>query len=108
MSTFCSDYYKQETHVKMYSGLIFPVGNPEDWDCPGWVREIVVNPPVIHTPAGRPRSRRIHSGSERRPRRQQKCSNCQQFGHNRVNCMASILLPAIASTSRSEHSSQLN
>ncbi|GAB2282125.1 hypothetical protein Dimus_039520 [Dionaea muscipula] len=95
VASICADYYKVDTLMQMYAGRVCPVGDPDDWDCPERVREKLVNPPVIHIPAGRPKSRRIPSGAERRPRRQQRCSNCQDVGHNHVNCKGSTPLPVV-------------
>ncbi|GAB2273582.1 hypothetical protein Dimus_039034 [Dionaea muscipula] len=59
MTSICADYYKVETLVQMYAGRVCPFGDPDDWDCPERVREKLVNPPVIHIPAGRPKSKKF-------------------------------------------------
>ena len=83
---YVSPYYKKETLVATYSGLLYPVCHPDEWDVPESVRSIVVNPPIWRKQAGRPRSTRIPSAGERGRRRHQVCSNCRQVGHNRINC----------------------
>ena len=83
---YVSPYYKKETFVATYSGLLYPVFHPDEWDIPESVRSIVVNPPIWRKQAGRPRTTRISSAGERERRHHQVFSNCRQVGHNRVNC----------------------
>ena len=83
---YVSPYYKKETFIAAYSGLLYPVCHPDEWDVSESVRSVVVNPPIWRKQAGRPRTTRIPSVGERGRRRHQVCSNCRQVGHNRVNC----------------------
>ena len=43
---YVSLYYKKETFVAAYSGLLYPVCHPDEWDVSESVRSIVVNPPI--------------------------------------------------------------
>ena len=83
---FVSPYYKKKTLVATYSGLLYPVCHPDEWDVLESVRSIIVNPPIWQKQAGRPRTTRIPFAGEKGKRRHQVCSNCRQVGHNRVNC----------------------
>ncbi|TXG68965.1 hypothetical protein EZV62_003900 [Acer yangbiense] len=82
---FCSDFYKTNTWLESYSGLIFPIGHPTEWNTPAEVRSEVVLPPEWQAQAGRPRKIRIPStgkhGSKTR-----YCTICKKSGHNRQNC----------------------
>ena len=90
---YCADYFKKDTLVQMYSGRIFPVCHPDDWDVPANVKAQIVTPPVITKQAGRPKIKRIPSAGERvKSRKQSTCSRCKQPGHNRVNCMNTVSL----------------
>ena len=92
----------------MYSGLLYPVCLPDEWDVPESVRSIIVNPPIWRKQAGRPRTTRIPSVGERERRRHQVCSNCSQVGHNRINCTnIDDSLVTGASTSALEPSGEL-
>ncbi|TXG65495.1 hypothetical protein EZV62_006770 [Acer yangbiense] len=61
---FCSDFYKTNTWLESYSGLIFPVGHPSEWNTPPEVRYEVVLPPDWRAQAGRPRKMRVPSAGE--------------------------------------------
>ena len=77
----------------MYSGRIFPVCHPDDWDVPASDKVQVVTPPVITKQTGRPKIKRISSAGERvKYRIQSKCSIYKQLDHNRVNCMNMVPL----------------
>ena len=102
MLDFCAHYYKREMLIELYSGHISPVGHPEDWQVPNSVTSQVVNAPVVRTPSGRPKNKRIPSAGEKRKRRHQVCSTCKQHGHNRVNCNNHVVLDT--RTSSTEHS----
>ena len=43
---YVSPYYKKETLVAAYFGLLDPVCHPDKWNVPKFVRSIVVNLPV--------------------------------------------------------------
>ena len=43
---YVSPYYKKKTLVATYSGVLYPVCHPDEWDVPESVRSIVVNPPI--------------------------------------------------------------
>ena len=102
MLDFCAHYYKMKMLIELYSGRISSVGHPEDWQVPNSVTFQVVYAPVVRTPSGRPKNKRIPSAGEKRKRRQQVCLTCKQHGHNRVNCNNHVALDA--RTSFTEHS----
>ena len=102
MLNFCAHYYKREMLIELYSGCISPVGHSEDWQVPNSDTSQVVNALVVRTPSGRPKNKRIPSTGKKRKCRQQVCSTCKQYGHNRVNCNNHVALNAI--TSFTEHS----
>ena len=104
---YVSSYYKKDTLVATYSGLLYPVCHPDEWDIPESVRSIVVNPPIWRKQVGRPRTTKISSVGERGRCRHQVCLNCRQVRHNRVNCTNIDDSPITgASTSASEPSSE--
>ena len=102
MLDFCAHYYKRDTLIELYSGHISPVGHLEDWQVLNSVTSQVVNAPVVRSPSGRPKNKRIPSTMEKCKHRQQVCSTCKQHGHNRINCNNHVALNAI--TSFTEHS----
>ena len=55
--------------MKVWFGPIFPVCHLDDWDILESVISIVVNPPIIGTPLGRPRTKKIPSAREKRRHR---------------------------------------
>ena len=69
MLDFCAHYYKMEMLIELYSGRISLVGHPEDWQVPNSVTSQVVNAPVVRTPSGRPKNKRIPLVREKRKRR---------------------------------------
>ncbi|KAK0572686.1 hypothetical protein LWI29_035455 [Acer saccharum] len=82
---FCSDFYKTSTWLESYSGVIFPVGHPSEWNTPEEVRSEVVLPPEWRPQAGRPRKKRVPSAGEHGPTTRY-CTICKKSGHNRQNC----------------------
>ncbi|KAK0606826.1 hypothetical protein LWI29_004849 [Acer saccharum] len=82
---FCSDFYKTNTWLESYSGLIFPVGHPTEWNTPAEVRSEVVLPPEWRAQAGRPRKNRIPSAGEHGSKTRH-CPICKKSGYNRQNC----------------------
>ena len=81
--------------IKAWSGLIFPIFHPNNWNVLESVTSIVVNPPVIRTPPSQPKIKRISSAGERRRRQDQVCSICRQLGHNRVKCTNNVPLGGV-------------
>ncbi|KAK6136691.1 hypothetical protein DH2020_029519 [Rehmannia glutinosa] len=80
----CSPYYSVDYWWKAYMETIFPVPNENEWEIPDNIKEMIVLPPIVGQQGGRRRTVRIPSTGEFRSR--QKCSRCQQLGHNRLNC----------------------
>ncbi|KAK2646062.1 hypothetical protein Ddye_021257 [Dipteronia dyeriana] len=74
---FCSDFYKTSTWLESYSGLIFLVGQPSEWNTPEEVRAEVVLPPDWRPQAGRPRKNRVLSAGEH-GRRSRYCTICKK------------------------------
>ncbi|TXG53196.1 hypothetical protein EZV62_022365 [Acer yangbiense] len=81
---FCSDFYKTNTWLESYSGLIFPVGHPTEWNTPAEVRSEVVLPPEWRAQAGRLRKIKIPSAGEHGSKTRH-CPICKKSGHNRQN-----------------------
>ena len=76
--------------MKAWSSSIFPVCHLDNWDVLESITSIVVNPLVIRTPPGQPRTKRIHFAGEKRRLQDKVCSICRQLGHNQVkytNCV---------------------
>ncbi|KAK0582566.1 hypothetical protein LWI29_027134 [Acer saccharum] len=67
-----------------YSGLIFPIGHPTEWNTLAEVRSEVVLPPEWRAQAGRPRKIRIPSVGEHGSKTKY-CTICKKSGHNRQN-----------------------
>jgi hypothetical protein len=84
LDEYCSLMYRTETVLHAYAEPIMPVGLRHEWDVPEEVKQIVVEPPQLRRPAGRPRSRRIPSTGERV--RTRTCTRCGVTGHNRQTC----------------------
>ncbi|KAK3224801.1 hypothetical protein Dsin_004663 [Dipteronia sinensis] len=82
---FSSDFYKTSTLLESYSGVIFPVGHPSEWNTLGEVLFEVVLPPEWRAQAGRRRKNRVPSAGEH-GRRSRYCTICKKSGHNRQNC----------------------
>ncbi|KAK3212694.1 hypothetical protein Dsin_017400 [Dipteronia sinensis] len=61
---FCGDCYKTTSWIEAYSGNIFPVGHPSEWNIPQDVRSKVVHPPPFRAQAGRPKKKRFKSVGE--------------------------------------------
>ena len=98
----CQCYYdicpittKKEMLIKAWSGPIFSICHPNDWDVFKSVTLIVMNPPMIRTPPGWPRTKRIFSAGKRRKRQDQVCSICRQLSHNRVKCTNRVPLGGV-------------
>lgn len=58
-----SAYYSTNTWREIYSGLIMPVPDVKDWHIPELIESRVVGTPVNPKQAGRPKTKRIPSGS---------------------------------------------
>ena len=84
---YVSPYYKKETFIAAYSGRIYPIWHPDEWDVPESIRSLVFNPPICQKQADWPRTTRLFSAGERGRRRHQVCSISKQVGHNRINCI---------------------
>ncbi|KAK3225150.1 hypothetical protein Dsin_005012 [Dipteronia sinensis] len=82
---FSSDFYKTSTWLESYSGVIFPVGHPSEWNTPEEVGSKFVLPPEWRAQAGRPRKNKVPSAGEH-GRRSEYCTICKKSGHNRQNC----------------------
>ena len=96
---------KKEMLIKAWSGPIFSISHPNDWDVLKSVTLIVMNPQIIRTPPGQPRTKRIPFVGERRKLRDQVCSICRQLGHNQVKCTNRVPLGGVF-TSECESSRQ--
>ncbi|KAK3222173.1 hypothetical protein Dsin_009198 [Dipteronia sinensis] len=83
---FCGDCYKTTSWLEAYSGNIFPVGHPSEWNIPQDVRSKVVHPPRFCAQAGRPKKKRFKSAGEHGNGKTRNCTICKKSGHNRQNC----------------------
>ncbi|KAK3185021.1 hypothetical protein Dsin_032307 [Dipteronia sinensis] len=61
---FYGDCYKTTSWLESYSGNIFPVGHPSEWNIPQDVRSKVVHLPPFRAQAGRPKKKRFKSAGE--------------------------------------------
>ncbi|KAK3189093.1 hypothetical protein Dsin_028654 [Dipteronia sinensis] len=83
---FCGDCYKTTSWLEAYSGNIFPIGHPSDWNILQDVRSKVVHPLPFHAQAGKPKKMRFKSAGENGNRKTRNCTICKKSGHNRQNC----------------------
>ena len=83
---FVSLYYKKEILVAAYSGLLYLVCHPNEWNVLESIRSVVANPSIWQKQAGRLWTTRISSTGKKGRRRHQVCSNYRQVWHNRINC----------------------
>ncbi|KAK3230068.1 hypothetical protein Dsin_001949 [Dipteronia sinensis] len=83
---FCEDCYKTTSWLEAYSGNIFPVGHPSDWNIPQDVRSKVVHLPPFRAQVGRLKKMRFKSVEEHANRKTRNCTICKKSGHNRQNC----------------------
>ncbi|KAK0592664.1 hypothetical protein LWI29_023125 [Acer saccharum] len=82
---FNSDFYKTNTWLESYYGLIFPVGHPSKWNTPTEVRSKVVLPSEWRAQAGRLRKNRVPSADEHGSKIRYY-TICKKSSHNRQNC----------------------
>ncbi|VFQ59359.1 unnamed protein product [Cuscuta campestris] len=87
---FISPYYKRESLVATYSGIVHPLGDQSTWYIPPAVKALVCKPPSCNKrPPGRPKKRRLPSVGEfhlGKGRKKQKCTRCLKMGHNIKTC----------------------
>ncbi|XP_062119223.1 uncharacterized protein LOC133832970 [Humulus lupulus] len=81
---YFSDYYTTKTLLETYEATVYHVGHQRTWDVPAYVKETIVLPPNARVKTGRPKKRRIRAVWE--TKKQNKCSRCDQRGHNRKTC----------------------
>ncbi|KAK2658953.1 hypothetical protein Ddye_005486 [Dipteronia dyeriana] len=83
-TSLCTDYYKREKLIDVYSVPIMPVGHPSSWVVPtDIVKQVVLNP-MSRRKSGRSRVGRHVSSSERTTT--QMCRRCGQSSHNSMRC----------------------
>ncbi|VFQ78817.1 unnamed protein product [Cuscuta campestris] len=87
---FISPYYKRESLLATYSGIVHPLGDKSSWDIPSGVQSIPCRPPSCSKrPRGRPKKRRLPSIGEfhyANRRKKQKCTRCLKTRHNMKTC----------------------
>jgi len=93
---YCSPMYTVERLLHAYACPVIPVGNSVEWIVPDEVKNIVVLPPEMRRPAGRPKKLRIPSVGEEVHTR--TCSRCGQHGHNRKTCKNPVPLNTVSSS----------
>lgn len=87
--SLCHPYYRANYMYNAYSNAVLP--RDADTSVPDTVAGIICLPPEVRQPPGRPKKSRIKSCLEKsenkkRPRKEHKCSNCNQVGHNCKTC----------------------
>ncbi|XP_021987402.1 uncharacterized protein LOC110884037 [Helianthus annuus] len=93
---FTESCFTVANYRRAYSQTIHPVPDKTLWnemtDLPsqGDGIEIIINPPRLIRPPGRPRKRRIRSEDRSSVKRVVHCSRCNQSGHFRTTCSAPI------------------
>ncbi|CAH9072039.1 unnamed protein product [Cuscuta europaea] len=84
---YISSYYTREQLLATWSGIMHPIGDPEDWVIPSDVSSTICKPPTyLKRPPGRPKKSRIPSIGEHVRSKRRKCSRCKIFGHNKKTC----------------------
>ncbi|XP_062118614.1 uncharacterized protein LOC133832260 [Humulus lupulus] len=80
---YCAKFYKIETLKALFEANVHPLPHKDEWNLPQHL-DIVVLPPKVAIPVGRPRKKTIRS------RREQKViinyEKCWQPGHNMKTC----------------------
>lgn len=99
---YVSPYYFKEKLQATYAGVVHPIGTEHGIQIPEEVKNRVVRKPVPNLKPGRPKTKRMLSTGEAPSR--QKCSRCDQSGHNRQTCRYSI--PVRSTTSEASNTSE--
>ena len=79
-----SKFYTSDALLAAYAETVYPVGHEDYWKTTEETTKMIVLPPIMRTPGGRPRKRRIPSQGEEGVRL--KCGRCGASGHNRKTC----------------------
>ncbi|KAK9067575.1 hypothetical protein SSX86_011686 [Deinandra increscens subsp. villosa] len=93
---FTESCFTVANYRKVYSQTIHPVPDKTLWKemtdlaSQGDGVEIIINPPKLIRPPGRPRKRRVRSEDRGSAKRVVHCSRCNQSGHFRTTCSAPI------------------
>lgn len=87
--SLCHPYYCTNYLYNAYSAVVMP--RDADTSVPDNVAGIICLPPEVRQPPGRPKNSRMKSWLEKgenkkQPRKQHKCSICNQGGHNCKTC----------------------
>lgn len=88
---FVSSWYSVKTYKKIYSFLINPIPDREQW--PIQENMPLILPPKMKRGVGRPsRNRRREEGEEKKGKRAKtvKCKKCGYFGHNFRTCKGGL------------------
>ncbi|XP_050211388.1 uncharacterized protein LOC126661576 [Mercurialis annua] len=81
---FCSHYFTKETILKIYDETVYPVEDESNWNVPEEVAQKIVTPPQGRTKSGRPKKKRMRSGTEKI--NHNRCGRCRKYGHNVKTC----------------------
>jgi hypothetical protein len=76
--TLFDNHYSTRVYQKTYSKPLIPIS------IENLVSDQSIKPPIIQKQAGRPKTRRIRKGDWQR--KQTRCGNCLDWGHNRRRC----------------------
>ncbi|POO01988.1 hypothetical protein TorRG33x02_022800 [Trema orientale] len=89
---YYSKYYKKETMLATYEGIVHPVGNPKEWTIPNSISETKLKAPKGKWKPGRPKKKRILSTSE--PKAKMRCGRYKEYGYNIATCRNPPVLEA--------------
>ncbi|KAL5720242.1 hypothetical protein ACHQM5_012924 [Ranunculus cassubicifolius] len=86
----CHEYVSVKNYKIAYSNSLLPLPNQSDWNPPS----MVIKPPPLQRPPGRPRKNRRRGADEGAPtngqswtrKRINHCRKCGQPGHNKSTC----------------------
>lgn len=82
--TLFDNHYSTRVYRKTYSQPLIPIS------IENLVPDLNIKPPIIQKQAGRPKTKRIRKGSWQR--KQTRCGNCLDWGHNRRGCIGQPVL----------------
>ncbi|KAK4755525.1 hypothetical protein SAY87_009282 [Trapa incisa] len=86
---YCSRFFTMESYKATYAESIYPVPNvePLPLDDVGELALVIVTPPPMRRPPGRPKVKSADPLDS--IKRQLQCSKCKGLGHNKKTCKAS-------------------
>ncbi|XP_012841115.1 PREDICTED: uncharacterized protein LOC105961430 [Erythranthe guttata] len=87
---FVHKYYWKQTYINVWEDMIYPIPDKQEWiEAEGEK----LQPPMMRIAPGRPKKSRVRAPDEPRASgaiskvgRRMTCSNCNEFGHNKLSC----------------------